>query len=296
MQARLAQLGTFPRHGWIGLGLIAIIWPVNWVLSAQAPVTAYLFFPLWLGYCLMIDAINLFRTGTSLLARSARRYFGLFLVSAPAWWLFEVLNWRLQNWRYEGRHLFTDPEYFFFSSLSFSTVIPAVFGTAELITGTRWLQGLRRGPILRPDRPTTRFFALLGLATFVIMIAWPKIFFPLFWLSIFFILAPINVWLGHRSLGERTQTGDWRPVVALWVGTLVCGFFWEMWNWLSYPKWIYQIPWADWLHIFEMPLLGYGGYLPFGMELFALYHLIVGLFGEKTTAYVTAGLYPPENG
>jgi hypothetical protein len=26
-----------------------------------------------------------------------------------------------------------------------------------------------------------------------------------------------------------------------------------------------------------MPLLGYGGYLPFSLELFALYHLVVGL-------------------
>ncbi|HUF38605.1 MAG TPA: hypothetical protein VMN57_08780 [Anaerolineales bacterium] len=294
MVDRAARLAGFPAHGWIGLGLVAVIWPANWILSASAPVTAYLFFPLWLGYALAIDAVNLARRGTSLLERSVKKYVGLFLVSAPAWWLFEVLNWRMQNWRYEGRELFTDVEYFFFSSLSFSTVIPAVFGTAEFIAGTRFGRRAIRGPRLGPDARTTRFFALLGLITFALMIAWPNLFFPFFWLSLYFILAPVNVWLGHRSLSERTRHGDWRPVVALWLGTLICGFFWEMWNWYSYPKWIYVVPWADFLHVFEMPLLGYGGYPPFGMEIFALYHLVVGLLGGKRTDYVTAGLFHNE--
>jgi hypothetical protein len=46
------------------------------------------------------------------------------------------------------------------------------------------------------------------------------------------------------------------------------------------------VPYANWFHIFEMPLLGYGGYLPFALELYALYHLIVGWFGDKTSYYV----------
>ena len=288
-----ARLRGFPRHGWVGLGLVAVIWPVNWILAQSVPVTSFLFFPLWLGYALAIDGVNLARTGTSLVARSAQKYVGLFLVSAPAWWLFEVLNWRMQNWRYEGRELFTDLEYFVLSTLSFSTVIPAVFGTAEFIASTRFGRRAKHGPVITKSAAAIRGYSLLGLVTFAAMIAWPKIFFPLFWLSLYFIFAPINAILGHRSLSERTRFGDWRPIVALWLGTLICGFFWEMWNWFSYPKWIYQIPWADWLHIFEMPLLGYGGYLPFGMEIFALYHLVVGLLGDKQTDYVTAGLFQP---
>ena len=49
-----------------------------------------------------------------------------------------------------------------------------------------------------------------------------------------------------------------------------------MWNFYSYPKWIYRIPYADWLHLFEMPLAGYLGYIPFSWEIFALYHLLTG--------------------
>lgn len=281
----------FPAHGWIGAALVGVAWPVNWVFSTLAPVTAYLFFPLWLGYCLVVDGLNVKRTGTSLLTRSPGRYVGLFAASVPAWWLFEILNLRMQNWFYAGSEKFSPIAFFILSSLSFSTVIPAVFGTAEFLRSTKWLSGLRPWPAIRPTGGTTRFFFSLGLVTFSVMLAWPKIFFPLFWLSIFFMLEPVNARRGFRSLGERTGRGDWRPVVALWLGALICGFFWEMWNWFSYPRWVYQVPYANFLHIFEMPLLGYGGYLPFGMELFSLYHLLAGLFGDKRTRYVTDGLF-----
>ncbi|MFQ5616965.1 MAG: hypothetical protein ACE5GO_10980, partial [Anaerolineales bacterium] len=96
-------LRKFPAHGWVGLGLVFVFWPLNWTLSGRVPITAYGFFPLWLGYCLTVDAINVYRAGTSLFTRSARKYAGLFLVSAPAWWIFETLNRWTQNWHYVGR-------------------------------------------------------------------------------------------------------------------------------------------------------------------------------------------------
>jgi hypothetical protein len=54
--------------------------------------------------------------------------------------------------------------------------------------------------------------------------------------------------------------------VLQWAcAALCCGFFWEMWNAGSYMKWSYRVPLVDAFHIFEMPLLGYAGYLPFGV-------------------------------
>ena len=290
MRATQPKKMKFPAHGWIGIGLIAIVWPVNWIFSDPLPLTAYLFCLLWLGYALAVDGLNVLRSGTSLLTRSPRMYAGLFAVSAPVWWLFEVINWRTQNWSYPGEELLNPTLRLLFFTLSFSTVIPAVFGTAELVAGAKWLRRLPRGPVVRPTGVTTWSFFIIGIAMFAAMMAWPKIFFPFAWMSLYFLLAPVNVWLGNRSLSEASAVRDWRPVVAIWLGTLVCGFFWEMWNWYSFPKWVYSIPWADWFHIFEMPLLGYLGYLPFGMELFAMYHLAAGLFGGRRTNYVTAGL------
>jgi hypothetical protein len=35
-----------------------------------------------------------------------------------------------------------------------------------------------------------------------------------------------------------------------------------------------------------MPLLGYGGYLPFALELYAIYHLVMGWLGQARTQYI----------
>jgi hypothetical protein len=275
---------AFPYHGWLGLSLVFIFWYLNWTLPGTR--TQWGFFPLWLGYCLTIDGLVFWRMGTSLLMRGWRRYVGLFLVSAPVWWLFELLNLRTQNWVYLGTEIYNPMQYAFWTTLSFSTVIPAVFGSAELFASFGFLKRLKPGPVIPTDKRTTFAFFLLGWVMLISMLAWPNLFFPFLWLSLYFILEPVNLWMGNRSLANWTRNGDWRPVLSLWLGVLLTAFFWEMWNYYSFPKWIYQIPWGDWLHIFEMPLLGYGGYLPFALELYALYHLLVGLLGDRASDYV----------
>ena len=274
----------FSLHGWLGLALIAVFWTLNWTLSGLR--TYWAFFPLWLGYCLTVDALVFWRTGTSLLARGWRKYLGLFIVSAPVWWLFEALNVRTQNWVYEGVSHFTSLQYIFWTTLSFTTVIPAVFGSAELVASFGFVKRLGHGPLIRPYKVTTISFFVAGWVMMALMLAWPRLFFPFIWLSVYFILEPLNVWLGNRSLAEHTRHGDWRPVISLWLGVLLAAFFWEMWNFYAYPKWVYHVPWGGWLKVFEMPLLGYGGYLPFSLELYALYHLLAGLFSHKKTDYV----------
>jgi hypothetical protein len=84
------------------------------------------------------------------------------------------------------------------------------------------------------------------------------------------ILEPLDRWLGRQNFLEYLQHGDWRPVISLSLGALICGFFLELWNYYSWPKWVYHTPGAQFLHVFEMPLLGYGGYIPFALELYAL--------------------------
>ena len=84
--------------------------------------------------------------------------------------------------------------------------------------------------------------------------------------------------------------GDWRPVLALSVGCLICGWFWEVWNFWSYPKWVYDVPFVGVFKVFEMPALGYGGYLPFALELYALYHLMLGILGRPRWDYVQLAL------
>jgi hypothetical protein len=261
-----------PPRGWLGLLLLAICWPLNWTLPGVR--TAYLFFPLWLGYILLLDALVERRTGTSIWRRSRRDFVLLFVASAPVWWLFEAFNWRTRNWEYLGSDQFTRLEYYLLCTLCFSTVMPAVFETAEWVRSFRWVDRCTSPRPLRPHGPRDFVLIAAGIAMAGLIFAWPRYFYPFVWLSMFFILDPVNRRLGRSSLIARVEQGDWRAVVSLALGALICGFFWEMWNYWSWPKWVYHTPGAEFLHVFEMPLLGYGGYLPFALELYAMKHFL----------------------
>lgn len=259
-------------RGWFGLILIAVFWPMNWLLSGDR--TAYLFFPLWLGYILVVDALVERRRGSSIWKRSRRDFVLLFGLSIPAWWLFEVINRRLGNWEYLGADHFSRTEYNILSTISFSTVIPAVFGTAELARSFHWIERLKNGPKAPASRKAVIVYFFMGLAMFGSMIAWPRYCYPFAWTSLVFIFEPINRALRHPTLLQSLERGDWRPALSLATGSLICGFFWEMWNFYSYPKWVYHTPGTEFLHVFEMPLLGYLGYIPFSFELFAMKNLL----------------------
>jgi hypothetical protein len=259
-------------QGWLGLLLLAVCWPLNWTLPGNR--TAYLFFPLWLGYILVVDALVLSRTGISFWTRSRRGFMLLFVASVPAWWLFEAINHRTGNWEYLGSNAFTDLEYYLLCTISFSTVMPAVFETAELVGSFHWMERLAAGPRLRPTPAINRGMFFGGAAMLALALAWPKVCYPFVWTSLVLLLEPLNCWLGRRHFLQDLQRGDWRQVASLALGALICGFFWEMWNYYSYPKWIYHTPGAQFLHVFEMPLLGYGGYVPFALELCALKNLL----------------------
>ena len=177
---RQSRASRWPVHGWVGLGLVALFWALNWSLAGVR--THWAFFPLWLGYCLTVDALVVWRKGHSLLTRRPRAYVGLFLISAPAWWLFELLNLRTQNWFYDGRQLFSDLEYFLLASLSFSTVMPAVFGTAELVSTFSWMRRIGRGPNIAPTPAALRGFFIAGWLMLALLLIWPRYCFPFLWL------------------------------------------------------------------------------------------------------------------
>jgi hypothetical protein len=60
------------------------------------------------------------------------------------------------------------------------------------------------------------------------------------------------------------------------------------------PKWVYLVSLAPFrldgtilaAKVFEMPLLGYGGYLPFGLEVYAVYNFLAGLAGAVDRRYL----------
>ena len=278
------SIKRFPFHGWLGLFIIMIFWFLNWNLEGLR--THILFFPLWFGYILTIDAIVFCRKGSSLLKRSIKNFTLLFLISAPAWWLFELINWRTQNWFYDGKQFFTEFEYALLATISFSTVMPAVFETAELVGTFRWIKKFKNLRLLSPTKTTLNKFLLIGFMMLSLILIFPQYFYYFEWAAVYFILEPINYKLKNRTIFDYTSKGDWQLVIALSAGALICGFFWEMWNYYSYPKWIYDTPMVNFLHVFEMPALGYLGYIPFSLELFAIYNFITGLNRKKDSEYI----------
>lgn len=269
----------FPWYGWLGLILVTVFWFVNWHMPGLR--TSYGFFPLWLGYILTMNGLLHWRKGHSQVTRNFKAFLSLFLISAPFWWLFELIDLRTDYWVYLGREQFTDLEYFLLATVSFSTVLPAVMATSELIGSFRFIKAFQGLLKVSDSRQVTIIFFVLGWLMLTALLIWPQYFAAFMWMSLYFITEAVNVWMGNKHLLQYTKNKNWSPVFALFTGSLICGFFWEMWNIYSYPKWIYQVPYVDFWYIFEMPALGYLGYLPFGLELYAMYILLSNLLGKK---------------
>ena len=260
----------FPWWGWAGIAGGAAAWVLAWTRFPWfQPLQPFTFSPLWLAYILAMNALAFQRTGRCLLTHRRPFLLALFPVSAAFWWFFEYLNRFVQNWAYEGVGNLTGAQYVLFATLPFSTVLPAVLSTMEWLKSFSRVEGAwSHGTRVRIGRPGIPAGAVLlaasaGLAGIAL---YPDQLFPLLWVAPLGVLASL-LWFGSGRCGlEPLASGDWRPVAIPALAALLCGFFWEMWNFHSLAKWIYQVPYVQRYPIFEMPLLGYAGYLPFGLE------------------------------
>ncbi len=279
---KLAYKGKrhFPAYGYAALVLCLTAWALSWLRID--PFFRYSFFPLWCGYIFFMDALVFMRRGESLLTRMRWRYVQVFVISSMFWWVFEGLNVPVQNWHYILDQPYSPLAYFLLASLDFSTVLPAVMETCELLATFKSLHP--RLPASDPG-PRLSLWILLpleaaGIACFILPWVFPDYFFALIWLSLVLILDPINNLLRRKSVLAHLAVRDWRFFILSLAG-LICGFFWEMWNYFALPKWYYTVPYVGVWKIFEMPVLGYSGYLPFTFELFAMYQFILLLLRQQ---------------
>jgi hypothetical protein len=282
MERTHVKTQTLPSHLFPGLALIAIFWFASW--THLGLLGEYSFFPQWLGYILTVDALVAWRKGASLLTRHPREFVALFLLSAPVWWLFEGMNDFVLNWHYLDTEDFPFWRVLLLGSIDFSTVIPAVFETTELVSTLPFLARFKTAWRLKISRPLPWILMYAGAFGFAALVLAPRFAFPLTWVWLVLLIDPLNYLRGRASLLGQIARGDGRLVVALALAAAVCGVFWEMWNYFAMPKWFYTVPSVGFLKIFEMPLLGYGGYWPFAWELYALYHLIWGVLQRHPDA------------
>lgn len=269
----------FAWWGLLGFSFTALFWLLAWSrfdwFSIFQPHT---FAPLWLGYIVTINAVTEHRAGTCLLKKHPIRFLLLFPLSAGFWWVFEWLNRFVQNWTYQTPTVYSAGEYFLYASISFSTVLPAVASTAEMLQSFPAIsQRFSRSWPFALESYRTLTIALFSLAASSLLLIGilPNFLFPLLWVSPLIILICLQLLLEGTSLFPELSRGDWSRLISWSLAALVCGFFWELWNYYSLAKWTYNIPYVEQFKIFEMPILGYAGYLPFGLECAAVVTWVV---------------------
>ncbi len=259
----------FPWWGWMGIITGAVSWILAWSRFPWfAPYQPHTFFPLWFSFILVINALCHRRNGHCMMIDRTRFFLVLFPLSAAFWWFFEYLNRFVQNWNYTGAH-YSSWEYFCYASISFSTVLPAVLGTREWMAGASCIrQGV--GDFCPFRFPYPRMLAgaalLMSGASLAGIGVWPNYLFSLLWVSPLVVIVSLQTLTGERTILSGIVDGDWSLITTSTAAAIFCGGFWEMWNYYSLARWEYSVPFVHGFQIFEMPLLGYAGYLPFGLE------------------------------
>ena len=277
------QGGRIPKQAYLGAGILF----AGQLLTqlGVAPVAVF-FTPIaWTGYILWIDGAIYSLRGRSLLRNHPAEFAWLALCSIPLWLIFEAYNLRLENWIYIGLPNNVWLRQFGYA-WSFATIWPGIFETAILFRALNWNlpESAAETPTAKPiHRALGITLLLVGLLMVTIpVIVPPQIgayLFGLVWLGFIFLLEPINRWTGRASLWSDLSRGDSSRLRALlWAG-MVCGVFWEFWNWFAAAKWFYIVPILPEWKIFAMPLPGYLGFPAFAVECFVLFALIAPWLG-----------------
>lgn len=260
MNQKFLKFNLYP-----GLGLLLLS---SVLLALRWPFMERWFYPFaWWSFILVMDSVNFRRSGRSLLSSSLKEFFLLSFFSVSFWCVFELFNLRLRNWSYHG---LPTPlcERWLGYFVSYASVLPALM---ELeIFFSRILKG--KNLSLFPFKANSyilKSFLAAGFACFLLPLLWPDFFFPLVWICFIFLLEPVNYKLGNPSLIREVEEGRWTRFWSLVLSGLTAGILWEFWNYWAGSQWEYGLPYLDFGRIFQMPALGFTGFLPFALEAFA---------------------------
>ena len=229
----------------------------------------------WWSFILVIDSLNFRQSHSSPLSESVKDFIALAFISVFIWLVFELFNLRLKNWSYHD--LPSSPfERWLGYFLAFATVAPAL---KELsIFYKNRLEGKKLALFRLQITPALlNIFTLVGMVFLLMPLIWPDLFFPLVWLSFVFLIEPINYRLKNDSLLKDWENMDWGRFWSWLLAGLSAGVPWELFNYWSGSHWEYTLPYFNFWKAFQMPALGYFGFLPFAFEVFAILTLIFSL-------------------
>jgi hypothetical protein len=235
-------------------------------------VKKWFFIIAWWSFILIIDSINFRRTRSSLLSQPSKDFLFVAYISVFVWLIFELFNLRLKNWSYHDlpSSLFERWTGYF---LAFASVVPAM---KELSLFFKSI--LKKKFALFRIAVTTallKFLVLAGAVSIFLALIWPRIFFPLTWLCFIFLLEPVNFRLNNQTFLKDIEKREWSRFWCWVLAGLAAGLLWEFWNFWAKSHWEYSLPYLNFWRVFQMPLLGYTGFLPFALEIFALDQLLL---------------------
>jgi len=282
-----------PWWFYVGAVFMVFFWWLMWSRSFMfGDLIYYAFSPMWWGFIVMLDGIVYYRTGgKSLLVNRPKLFLISALFSVFGWSYFEYFDYFvLSNWYYPNGHMSEMPRATLIAVflVAYSTVWTAIFEWYTLLNSfprlvQRYSQGLKI--------PLNGTLLLIGGALVTVgFVALPHLMFWGIWIGPMAMLVGqlmrLGVWTPYVSITQ----GNWSPALLIALSSLLNGFLWEMWNYgssnpdalpVTNPNyWIYDVPYVNVIHIFsEMPLLGYFGYLPFGLFVWVMYIWAGKLFG-----------------
>ena len=260
-----------PLFIWLGVTLHVVFFVL--MLLGVEPFLHFFYLFAWWTFIAVIGAINARRGGNSLIFGASQQLAWVTGFSVIVWLFFEIWNFRLHNWLYVGVIELTWSRWLAYAA-SFATVLPAILEVDTLL-GNLGLVRRVPGPVIRVSPRLLNGCVLAGLLMLALVALLPKYFFPLLWVGIVFILDPL-VYRRDRvaSLLGQAARGSYARLLRLMLAGLLCGMLWEFWNYWSGAKWIYAIPLFDFWKVFEMPLAGYLGFMPFALECYLFWQLL----------------------
>lgn len=275
------EASKLPKWFWIS----SVIWVISLFLlwgqfSNMRWAYKFIDILLWWSFAFMIDGVVFMRTGgRSLASIRHRELVGIAFASILGWMIFEYFNFFVDdNWYYPQGKQLAASEFLCFSMLASTAVFPISFEFYSLFnTFEGFKKKYSNGPkIVLPNWFKNALFAICFLIMFAISY-FPDVLFFTVWLCPLVLLALMlnrfNIWSPFTPIKD----GNWSPLLLIALSWVVAGLFVECWNYFSATHvgeaiitentlyWAYSVPYVNTLHLFEMPLLGYLGYLPYGV-------------------------------
>lgn len=267
------EIVPFRLYGWVGL-LIMILAEVL-LLKNNLFIKNWFTPTMWTGYILVIDAYIFRVTGNSLISSRFKQFLFMLPYSVACWLIFEAYNLHLQNWQYIGLPENRVERYFGYF-WAFATIFPGVLLTSELIDISGIFNRLRVRAFT--FRKTALYIMMtIGVLFLLVPILAPQeiavyLFGPV-WIGFIFLIDPLNYFIGGKSLFRELENGRLNKLFSLFLAGAICGLLWEFWNYWASAKWLYTLPFLNEPKIFEMPLFGFFGFLPFAVEIYIMWEL-----------------------